>query len=61
MARSIGIAAQLLPGASLAVLYSLGMIELKQAAANDQSIEFVCHACGQTYSFSPEEIAGLVN
>lgn len=43
------------------MLYSLGVAELKEAAENKQSMEFVCHACGQTYSFSPEEIAGLVN
>ncbi|WP_147384483.1 Hsp33 family molecular chaperone HslO [Paenibacillus sp. 1011MAR3C5] len=42
------------------MLYSLGITELKVACANRQSIEFVCHACGQAYSFSPEEIAGLV-
>jgi len=43
------------------MLYSLGIAELKEAAENNQSMEFVCHACGRTYSFSPEEIAGLVS
>lgn len=51
-------------GCSKAMFYpmlaGLGIQELKEAAAQERTVDMVCHACGCTYSFSPAEIAGLI-
>lgn len=44
----------------LPMLYALGREELKHAYENNDSIQFVCHSCGEKYSFHPFEIVNLL-
>jgi molecular chaperone Hsp33 len=41
-------------------LVSLGPDELQEIAAEDKPVELVCHFCGERYTFTPTEVAALI-
>ena len=42
------------------MLYSLGIDELTAACEKNDSIEMICHICGNSYIFAPDEIKKLL-
>jgi len=42
------------------MLYSLGKDELTAACEKNDSIEMICHICGNSYIFAPDEIKKLL-
>jgi molecular chaperone Hsp33 len=42
------------------MLYALGMDELTAACEKNEPIELICHICGHSYLFAPDEIQKLL-